>query len=157
MDSQSITGNTPLHVACLNGQDIVISDLIKYGASVNAANQKGLVRLQFCAFLSFPFLPFPFLSFPFLSFPSLSFPSLPCLVLSFPFPGSFPFLFFSFHCRREGGKEGGREGEGERSLTSFLSFSDTSALCRSIRPGRCMSRTVTQRWGQSKLTGWLSN
>lgn len=43
MDAQNLNGNTPLHIACLNGQDIVISELMNYGASVNAANKKGMV------------------------------------------------------------------------------------------------------------------
>lgn len=44
VDAQTIQGNTPLHVACLNGQDIVISELISFGASINASNLKGMVR-----------------------------------------------------------------------------------------------------------------
>jgi ankyrin repeat protein len=38
-------GNTPLHVACYNGQDVVIEELINNGANVNAANIKGLVSI----------------------------------------------------------------------------------------------------------------
>lgn len=43
MDAQNLNGNTPLHISCLNGQDIVISELMSYGASVNATNKKGMV------------------------------------------------------------------------------------------------------------------
>ena len=43
MDAPNLNGNTPLHIACLNGQDIVISELMSYGASVNATNKKGMV------------------------------------------------------------------------------------------------------------------
>ena len=43
VDASNLVGNTPLHIACLNGQDIVISELMSYGASVNATNKKGMV------------------------------------------------------------------------------------------------------------------
>ena len=43
VDAPNLNGNTPLHIACLNGQDIVISELMSYGASVNATNKKGMV------------------------------------------------------------------------------------------------------------------
>ena len=43
VDATNLLGNTPLHIACLNGQDIVITELISYGASVNATNKKGMV------------------------------------------------------------------------------------------------------------------
>ena len=43
VDGQNLNGNTPLHIACLNGQDIVISELMSFGASVNATNKKGMV------------------------------------------------------------------------------------------------------------------
>ena len=43
VDAQNSNGNTPLHIACLNGQDIVISELMSYGASVNVTNKKGIV------------------------------------------------------------------------------------------------------------------
>lgn len=43
VDAQNSNGNTPLHIACLNGQDIVISELMGYGASVNVTNKKGIV------------------------------------------------------------------------------------------------------------------
>jgi len=43
VDAQNLNGNTPLHIACLNGQDIVISELMSFGASVNALNKKGMV------------------------------------------------------------------------------------------------------------------
>ncbi len=51
VDNPNILGNTPLHVACYNGQDVVIEELINNGANVNAANIKGLVsivRTIFC-------------------------------------------------------------------------------------------------------------
>ena len=43
VDAQNLNGNTPLHIACLNGQDIVISELMSFSASVNALNKKGMV------------------------------------------------------------------------------------------------------------------
>ena len=43
MNTRDTEGNTPLHIACLNGQDIVISELMSFGASVNATNKKGMV------------------------------------------------------------------------------------------------------------------
>lgn len=48
VDNPNSVGNTPLHVACYNGQDVVIEELINNGANVNAANTKGLVRTVFC-------------------------------------------------------------------------------------------------------------
>ena len=44
VDAQNSQGNTPLHVACLNSQDIVISELMGFGALVNATNHKGMVH-----------------------------------------------------------------------------------------------------------------
>lgn len=46
VDAPNSNGNTPLHIACLNGQDIVISELMSYGASVNATNKKGMVSFS---------------------------------------------------------------------------------------------------------------
>uniref|UniRef100_A0A3B1J412 Ankyrin repeat domain 28b n=1 Tax=Astyanax mexicanus TaxID=7994 RepID=A0A3B1J412_ASTMX len=42
-------GNTPLHVACYNGQDVVVNELIESGASVNQINEKGFAPLHFNA------------------------------------------------------------------------------------------------------------
>uniref|UniRef100_A0A3Q1GJA2 Uncharacterized protein n=1 Tax=Acanthochromis polyacanthus TaxID=80966 RepID=A0A3Q1GJA2_9TELE len=42
-------GNTALHVACFNGQDAVVSDLIDYGANVSQPNNKGFTPLHFAA------------------------------------------------------------------------------------------------------------
>ena len=39
-------GNTSLHVACLNGEDIVVGELITYGATLTALNHKGQVGTQ---------------------------------------------------------------------------------------------------------------
>ena len=36
-------GNSPLHIACLNGQGHIIAELMKHGASVNAVNNKNQV------------------------------------------------------------------------------------------------------------------
>ena len=40
MNSQTIAGNSPLHIACLNGQGGVIEELVTYKADVNALNDK---------------------------------------------------------------------------------------------------------------------
>lgn len=42
-------GNTPLHVACYNGQDVVVNELIECGAKVNRVNDKGFTPLHFTA------------------------------------------------------------------------------------------------------------
>lgn len=42
-------GNTPLHVACYNGQDVVVNELIDCGANVNQVNEKGFTPLHFAA------------------------------------------------------------------------------------------------------------
>uniref|UniRef100_A0A3B3CHE1 Ankyrin repeat domain 44 n=1 Tax=Oryzias melastigma TaxID=30732 RepID=A0A3B3CHE1_ORYME len=42
-------GNTALHVACFNGQDAVVSELIDYGANVSQPNNKGFTPLHFAA------------------------------------------------------------------------------------------------------------
>lgn len=42
-------GNTPLHVACYNGQDVVVNELIECGAKVNRVNDKGFAPLHFTA------------------------------------------------------------------------------------------------------------
>lgn len=35
MNEVNAYGNTPLHLACYNGQDVVVSELIQAGANVN--------------------------------------------------------------------------------------------------------------------------
>ena len=35
MNEVNAYGNTPLHLACYNGQDVVVSELIKAGANIN--------------------------------------------------------------------------------------------------------------------------
>ena len=45
VDGLNVHDNTSLHVACLNGQDIVASELISYKSSLNALNRKGQVIL----------------------------------------------------------------------------------------------------------------
>lgn len=45
VDAVNSHGNTSLHVACLNGQDLVAKELIEHGASVNVINQLGQVRV----------------------------------------------------------------------------------------------------------------
>ena len=47
VDGLNVHDNTSLHVACLNGQDIVASELISYKSSLNALNRKGQVKLWF--------------------------------------------------------------------------------------------------------------
>uniref|UniRef100_A0A3Q3JMF0 Uncharacterized protein n=1 Tax=Monopterus albus TaxID=43700 RepID=A0A3Q3JMF0_MONAL len=42
-------GNTPLHVACYNGQDVVVNELIECGTNVNQVNEKGFAPLHFTA------------------------------------------------------------------------------------------------------------
>lgn len=45
-DTVNAYGNTPLHIACLNGQDLVAQELLRAGSSINAVNHKGqVVRL----------------------------------------------------------------------------------------------------------------
>ncbi|KAL0167114.1 hypothetical protein M9458_038958, partial [Cirrhinus mrigala] len=42
-------GNTALHLACFNGQDVVVNELIEAGANVNQVNEKGFSPLHFTA------------------------------------------------------------------------------------------------------------
>lgn len=42
-------GNTPLHLACYNGQDVVVSELIEAGANVNQVNERGFSPLHFAS------------------------------------------------------------------------------------------------------------
>jgi len=43
VDVVNSAGNTPLHIACLNGMDMVVSVLLSYGASFSIINDKGQV------------------------------------------------------------------------------------------------------------------
>ena len=43
VDAKNSYGNTPLHVACLNGHANVCGKLHYYGADVNALNYRGQV------------------------------------------------------------------------------------------------------------------
>ena len=43
LDVVNSYGNTSLHIACLNGQDVVVSELVAYGAGLNTSNCKGQV------------------------------------------------------------------------------------------------------------------
>lgn len=38
-----------MHVACYNGQDVVVNELIECGANVNQVNEKGFAPLHFTA------------------------------------------------------------------------------------------------------------
>lgn len=49
MNEPNAYGNTPLHVACYNGQDVVVNELIDCGANVNQVNEKGFTPLHFAA------------------------------------------------------------------------------------------------------------
>lgn len=49
MNEPNAYGNTPLHVACYNGQDVVVNELIDCGANVNQLNEKGFTPLHFAA------------------------------------------------------------------------------------------------------------
>ncbi len=49
MNEPNAYGNTPLHVACYNGQDVVVNELIECGANVNQVNEKGFAPLHFTA------------------------------------------------------------------------------------------------------------
>uniref|UniRef100_A0A672L4G7 Ankyrin repeat domain 28 n=1 Tax=Sinocyclocheilus grahami TaxID=75366 RepID=A0A672L4G7_SINGR len=42
-------GNSALHLACFNGQDVVVSELMEAGADVNQVNEKGFSPLHFTA------------------------------------------------------------------------------------------------------------
>lgn len=49
IDEPNAYGNTALHIACYNGQDVVVNELIDYGANVNQPNNKGFTPLHFAA------------------------------------------------------------------------------------------------------------
>uniref|UniRef100_A0A8B9C696 Ankyrin repeat domain 44 n=1 Tax=Anser brachyrhynchus TaxID=132585 RepID=A0A8B9C696_9AVES len=49
IDEMNIYGNTALHIACYNGQDSVVNELIDYGANVNQPNNNGFTPLHFAA------------------------------------------------------------------------------------------------------------
>lgn len=40
LEAVNACGNTALHIACLNGQDLVAAELIAYGASINNVNHR---------------------------------------------------------------------------------------------------------------------
>lgn len=48
-DAQNTYGNTPLHIACLNGQQLVCQDLINAGADPEAVNFQGQTPLHISA------------------------------------------------------------------------------------------------------------
>ena len=45
VDAVKVHYNTALHIACLNGQDMVLSELLSYTSQINALNCKGLVMI----------------------------------------------------------------------------------------------------------------
>ena len=49
INEPNVYGNTPLHVACYNGQDVVVNEFIENGANVNQVNEKGFAPLHFTA------------------------------------------------------------------------------------------------------------
>lgn len=49
IDESNAFGNTALHLACFNGQDTVVSELIDCGANVSQPNNKGFTPLHFAA------------------------------------------------------------------------------------------------------------
>lgn len=49
IDESNAFGNTALHLACFNGQDMVASELIDCGANVSQPNNKGFTPLHFAA------------------------------------------------------------------------------------------------------------
>lgn len=40
---KTLSGNTPLHIACLNGQGNIITELRKHDVQINALNHKNQV------------------------------------------------------------------------------------------------------------------
>lgn len=44
-------GNTPLHLACYNGQDVVVSELIQAGANVNQVRVHLSVQNRMCVLI----------------------------------------------------------------------------------------------------------
>lgn len=48
-DDSNAFGNTALHLACFNGQDATVSELIDRGANVSQPNNKGFTPLHFAA------------------------------------------------------------------------------------------------------------
>ena len=48
-DAINSFGCTPLHVACNNGQDIVVDILLQYKVSVNALNNKVQTQYTVCS------------------------------------------------------------------------------------------------------------
>ena len=53
IDSVNSFGCTPLHVACNNGQDVVVNVLLQHSAVLNPLNNKGQVSSVLCIQLCF--------------------------------------------------------------------------------------------------------
>ena len=49
VDVVNLFGCTPLHVACNNGQDVVVDVLLQHKAMVNPLNEKGQTPLHYAA------------------------------------------------------------------------------------------------------------
>ena len=49
VDVVNLFGCTPLHVACNNGQDVVVDILLQHKAMVNPLNEKGQTPLHYAA------------------------------------------------------------------------------------------------------------
>ena len=49
-DAINAYGCTPLHVACNNGQDVVVNILLQYQVSLNALNNRGQTPLHYAAY-----------------------------------------------------------------------------------------------------------
>ena len=49
-DAINAYGCTPLHVACNNGQDVVVNILLQYNVSLNALNNRGQTPLHYAAY-----------------------------------------------------------------------------------------------------------
>ena len=49
-DAINSYGCTPLHVACNNGQDVVVNILLQYNVSLNALNNRGQTPLHYAAY-----------------------------------------------------------------------------------------------------------
>lgn len=49
VDIQNSYGNTPLHIACLNGNVSICMELVAYGANLEAINYRGQTALHIAA------------------------------------------------------------------------------------------------------------